>query len=112
MTSGGTAPPQQVVTLEALRSAAKGQRVLLVLDDLWEGQEKLLNPLDATDPRSRLFVTTQIRKLLGTRGCVEIEASPLSEGEAAHLLLETAGLIEEDETTDLQLERASGLLAS
>ena len=38
--------------LEALKGAAKGQRVLLILDDFWENQEKALNPLDPSDGRS------------------------------------------------------------
>ena len=53
--------------LQALRQAAAGQRVLLVLDDLTDAaQEKALNPLNAADPGSgRLVCTTRIQRLLG-----------------------------------------------
>ena len=49
----------------ALRDAAKGLNVLLVLDDVWEPQhEKPLNCIDP-DSASRLLVTTRIRGQIG-----------------------------------------------
>ena len=47
--------------------------MLVVLDDLWENQEKALNPLDPNDSQSRLVATTQIRRLLGTKNSVDYQ---------------------------------------
>ena len=55
----------------AIRSAAKGTNVLLVLDDVWDPKhEKPLNCIDP-DNASRLLVTTRMRGLL--RNCAEVD---------------------------------------
>ena len=104
--TGGAVLPAELTeearVLEALRQAASGQRVLLVLDDLTSiSLEKALNPLSAADPErsGRLVCTTQIQRLLGpAKGYAEeMEVGALSPGEAAWLLLEIAGLAEEGE---------------
>ena len=60
---------------DALRSAAKGGRVLMVLDDMWDPRyERELNCLDLDgdqDNGSRLFITTRIRKLI--KGSIEVD---------------------------------------
>ena len=67
-------------------------------------QQQILNPLDPADPGHRLVCTTQIRRLLGNRRCAEVEVGALSQTEAAQLLLETAGLLEDEAERTAELE--------
>ena len=84
--------------LKALRVAARGQRVLIALDDVWEaGQERALNPLlGPKDTHSRLLVSTRIRRLLtgGGRGggVAEVDVGVLTRREGVKLLMDAAGL--------------------
>ena len=80
--------------LGALRVAAKGLNVLLVLDDVWEPQhEKPLNCIDP-DSASRLLVTTRIRGLL--KNSAEVDVGVLSQNDALSLLLSSADVNAED----------------
>ena len=79
----------------ALRDAAKGRSVLLVLDDVWDPQhEKPLNCIDADNESSRLLVTTRIRGLL--KNADEVELSVLASSAAFTLLLSSAHVDESD----------------
>lgn len=79
--------------LKKLQEAARGQRVLVVLDDAWAVEhEKALNPVDQRDTHSRLLVSTRIRRLFGGRRCAEVDVGLLTRDEAVDLLLETAEL--------------------
>lgn len=81
------------LVMSALRDAAKGFRVLLVLDDIWDPcHEKPLNCIYA-DNGSRLLVTTRIRGLL--KNSSEVSVGVLSENEAFELLLSSASMGEE-----------------
>ena len=85
-----SAPP---LVMSALRDAAKGFRVLLVLDDIWDPcHEKPLNCICA-DNGSRLLVTTRIRGLL--KNSSEVSVGVLSQNEAFELLLSSASMGEE-----------------
>ena len=76
----------------AIRSAAKGTNVLLVLDDVWDPKhEKPLNCIDP-DNASRLLVTTRMRGLL--RNCAEVDVDVLSRSDAMSLLLSSADVDE------------------
>ena len=76
----------------ALRNAAKGVKVLLVCDDVWDPKhEKPLNCIDG-DNGSRLLVTTRIQKLLNN-SC-EVSVGVLSENDALQLLLSSANMEE------------------
>ena len=80
--------------LQALRDAAKGQVVLLVLDDVWDPKhEKPLNCIDP-DNTSRLLITTRIRGLL--KKATEVDVGVLSSAEALKLLLASAEVDEGD----------------
>ena len=74
--------------MQELRQAARGIKVLLVLDDCWEEKHaKLLNCVDA-EAGSACVITTRIRNL----GDGEISCGLLSEKESLSLLLTSAGL--------------------
>ena len=74
--------------VQELQQAARGLKVLLVLDDCWEEKHaKLLNCVDA-DAGSACVITTRIRNL----GDGEISCGLLSEEESLSLLLTSAGL--------------------
>ena len=78
----------------AIRDAAKGSKVLLVLDDLWDAKyEKPLNIIDG-DNASRLLVTTRIRSLL--KNSSEVDVGLLSAANAYSLLVSSADMAEED----------------
>ena len=80
--------------LTAIRDAARGCKILLVLDDVWDPKhEKPLNCIDS-DNTSRLIVTTRIRGLL--RNAAEVSVGVLSPEEALKLLLASAEISEED----------------
>ena len=95
---GSAIPPEATspsLVLEALRDAAKGLNVLLVLDDVWDPlHEKPLNCIDADNESSRLLVTTRIRGLL--KNSNDIELGVLPQGEAFKLLLSSAEMEESD----------------
>ena len=77
------------LVMSALRDAAKGFRVLLVLDDIWDPcHEKPLNCIYA-DNGSRLLVTTRIRGLLKNSSEVSVGTTPMicSEREKDRILL-------------------------
>ena len=83
---------------KAIRDAAKGCKLLLVLDDVWDPKhEKPLNCIDL-DNMSRLLVTTRIRGLL--KNTTEVDVGVLGKEEALKLLLAyaemDAGDLEED----------------
>ena len=60
----------------ALQQAAKGVKLLLVLDDVWDpSDERPLNVIDP-DTQSRILVTTRIRGLL--KNAAEVNAFKLS----------------------------------
>ena len=85
-----TAP---ALVLGALLGAAKGSRILLVLDDIWvPGHEKPLNCIDQ-DNGSRLLVTTRIRSLL--KNSREVSVGVLSREDALELLLSSADIASE-----------------
>ena len=64
--------------LEVLKTAAKGHHILLVLDDVWDGElVSLLNCIDL-DTRSRLVVTTRIHALI--RGATEVDVGVIGGG--------------------------------
>ena len=74
--------------VQELRQAARGIKVLLVLDDCWEAKHaKLLNCVDA-EAGSACVITTRIRNL----GDGEISCGLLSVAESLSLLLTSAGL--------------------
>ena len=76
--------------LQTLRDVAKGLKVLLVADDIWDPKhEKLLNCIDP-DNASRLCVTTRIRGLM--KNASEIDVGVLSQAEALKLLLSSADM--------------------
>ena len=95
---GSAIPPEATspsLVLEALRDAAKGLNVLLVLDDVWDPlHEKPLNCIDADNESSRLLVTTRIRGLL--KNSNDIELGVLPQGEAFKLLLSSAEIEDSD----------------
>ena len=83
------------LVMKALRTAARDQNVLLVLDDVWDPKhEKPLNVIDSDNAASRLLVTTRIRGLL--KNASEVGVGILSQGEAFRLLLSSAEMSEED----------------
>jgi len=74
--------------VQELREAARGLKVLLVLDDCWEEKHAtVLNCVDA-EAGSACIITTRIRNL----GDGEISCGLLSEEESLSLLLTSAGL--------------------
>ena len=76
--------------LQVLRRAAKEEKSLLVLDDLWEEtQFNLLNVVNDANG-SRVLVTTRVRDVVPSSKTVDL--SSLSEEEAAKLLILSAGL--------------------
>jgi hypothetical protein len=79
---------EQHAIFQALKDAAAGTNILLVLDDVWESaMEKPFNCIDPTTP-SRLFVTTRIRGLL--KHSAEVELGVLPADDALNLLLASA----------------------
>ena len=80
--------------LKALRDAARGQRVLVILDDAWDNRHvRALDPLDPKATHSRLLVSTRIRRLLGGGPeCADVDVGVLTQEEAVRLLLDAAGL--------------------
>jgi hypothetical protein len=89
----GVKTDREVMT--ALTSAAKGSRVLLVLDDVWDSKhEKPLNCIDIDNKASRLLVTTRIRGLL--KNASEVDVGVLNPAESLKLLILSAELAEED----------------
>ena len=93
----GEAIPASATTPElvqkALRDAAKGSKILVVLDDIWIPiHEKLLNCIDP-DNGSRLLVTTRIRNIL--KNSHEVSVGVLVKSEALELLLSSAGVRED-----------------
>ena len=77
---------------EAAQAAAKGRRVLLVLDDVWEpAHERALNFVTASDDGSAVLVTTRIRALVPESD--EVEVGALSKREAVALLLRSGGIV-------------------
>ena len=86
------------LVIKALRDAAKGLRVLLVLDDVWQApHEKPLNII-SSDNASRILVTSRIRGLLGNAN--EVDVGVLSEDAALELLISSADMIGEELTSD------------
>ena len=84
---------EQDERLQALKDAAAGTKVLLVLDDVWDSSmEKLLNCIDL-EAGSCLLVTTRVRKLL-TKS-TDIELGVLPQDEALKLLLASAEMTDE-----------------
>ena len=84
--------------MQALRNAAKGLKVLLVLDDVWDPKhEKPLNFIDG-DTASRLLVTTRIRGLLKNAG--EIAVGVLPPEAALTLLIASAEMTRDDIEND------------
>ena len=78
----------------AVRNAAKGSKVLLVLDDVWDPKhEKPLNCIDL-DNSSKLLVTTRVRGLL--KNAAEVGMGVLSQPKALKLLLSSAEMNEGD----------------
>jgi hypothetical protein len=76
--------------VQALREAAMGKRVLLVLDDVWEQKHgELFNCVD-TEAGSAVVVTTRMRGLAADGG--EVSCGLLSTPESLALLLRSAGL--------------------
>ena len=88
-------PKREEAALRKLHEAAKGQRVLVILDDAWEARhEKALNPLDPREQTSRLLVSTRLRRLLGAKkNLVEVDVGLLTQSEAVRLLLETGEMM-------------------
>jgi hypothetical protein len=73
---------------EALQQALKGKRVLLCLDDLWEGQhESELNLVDET-AGSKVLISTRMRSLL--EGGHQVEVGLPSASDSARMLLAAA----------------------
>ena len=90
--AGGGGDSDDVDALrEAAQAAAKGRRVLLVLDDVWEpAHERALNFVTASDDGSAVLVTTRIRALVPESD--EVEVGALSKREAVALLLRSGGI--------------------
>ena len=84
-------PPSVETELEAaqlLREAAKGVKVLLVLDDVWDAKHaELLNVVDV-DAGATCVITTRIRSL----STCEVSCGLLSVEESTALLLTSGGL--------------------
>ena len=77
------------LALEALVAAARGKRVLCVLDDAWQAQHaRMLSCIDA-HAGSRCVVTTRIRSLVP--GAAEVQCDVLSQKRALTLLLREGG---------------------
>ena len=75
---------------QVLREAARGKKVLLVLDDCWhDTHAKILNCMDEWTG-SHCVITTRIRNLSGDRAR-EIVCGLLSQEESLSLLLKSAG---------------------
>ena len=78
------------VALEALKEAAAGVSVLLVLDDVWEeGHTNPLNLVDGAPAGSAVVVTTRMRSLLA--GATEVQCGVLSVEASLELLLRAGG---------------------
>ena len=78
--------------MEALRTAARGVRCLLILDDIWDKAHLTsLSFIDAHSYGSALVVATRIRALVP--GATEVPCTVLSAAEALVLLLR-AGEVE------------------
>jgi hypothetical protein len=79
---------------QALKNAAAGAKVLLVLDDIWDSAME--EPFSCVDPAtvSRLLVTTRVRGLL--RNSTDIELCVLPPDEALKLLLASAEMAAEN----------------
>jgi len=96
--------------VQELKQAARGIKVLLVLDDCWEDKHvKLLNCVDA-DAGSACVITTRIRNL----GDGEISCGLLSLEESLSLLLTSAGLdhlVENPPAAALEAVECCGRLA-
>ena len=74
------------LALEALRTAARGVRCLLILDDIWDKAHLTsLGFIDAHSYGSALVVATRIRALVP--GATEVPCTVLSAAEALVLLL-------------------------
>eukprot|EP00615_Pteridomonas_danica_P004176 CAMPEP_0114340100 /NCGR_PEP_ID=MMETSP0101-20121206/8156_1 /TAXON_ID=38822 ORGANISM="Pteridomonas danica, Strain PT" /NCGR_SAMPLE_ID=MMETSP0101 /ASSEMBLY_ACC=CAM_ASM_000211 /LENGTH=825 /DNA_ID=CAMNT_0001473259 /DNA_START=811 /DNA_END=3285 /DNA_ORIENTATION=+ len=89
-----SALPQSIIPQQrraALRSAAAGTDVLLILDDVWDASHEKEFALLDPDSRSVLLISTRIRGLLKDTA-VEIEATPLEQVSALSMLLAKAGL--------------------
>ena len=78
------------LALEALRKAAEGQDVLLVLDDVWVAKHaQPLNFIDDSSTRSAVIITTRIRSLLD--GVAEVSCGVLEKEASLELLLRAGG---------------------
>ena len=89
-------PDDKVV--KELKAAAKGMKILLILDDVWDAKhEKPLNIIDQ-DTASKLLVTTRIRGIV--KGAAEVDVGTLSDKEALELLCATAGIEVEELNED------------
>eukprot|EP01047_Picozoa_sp_COSAG01_P028404 COSAG01_NODE_1906_length_8932_cov_6.105263_7_plen_1049_part_00 len=79
---------------EMVKNAIQGQRVLLILDDVWDAaQETALNCVDVTDSTaSRLLVTTRIKGLLPEKSAEHVSIGLPSKEEALQLLCCSAGV--------------------
>lgn len=75
---------------QALQQAMKGKRVLLCLDDLWDGDHELeLNFVDA-DAGSKVLISTRMQVLLD--GAHQVEVGLPSPSDSARMLLAAAGV--------------------
>jgi len=79
------------LALEALLAAAKGRRVLLVLDDVWSAEHAPPLSFVDTDAGSAIVVTTRMRDLMP--GAAEIQCDVLSQPEALKVLLSAGGVM-------------------
>jgi hypothetical protein len=76
-------------TRNQLRQVFDDKACLLVLDDLWHGEDA--KPFDVLGPRSRLLVTTRDADLLGDLRAQEMSLDVLGEEQALELLAAWAG---------------------
>jgi hypothetical protein len=82
-----------------------GQRILIVLDDVWSPE--LYDQLDCVedDASHRVLVTSRLTKVTGTSQCTEHRVGLLPEADAASLLLATARV----EQTNARIELARSI---
>jgi WD40 repeat protein len=88
--------PGHFDTLEQGRTVLSGlladRAILLILDDLWEGEHA--KAFDMLGPKCRMVVTTRDAGLLTAFGGMQYQVQLLTTAEAKHLLAECAGVEE------------------
>ena len=91
--------------LHALQAAARGQTILLIIDDPWAlEQVRALNCID-TDTHSRTIVTTRIQGLVPE--APEIELGLMAPDAAVQIIYDVAGQVATPPFSDVAYSAAS-----